>query len=164
MSGLGVCRLFAARVGRRVVAVSAAVVGAPHAGYPARVMYSCGGQGGGRAPLHLMHNTESRPATSSWSHFVNRSYNLKTCSRRRLKPLPITCFLLEKIWTVQNTCFGTTLLVLDPRSFWINIFITVVFLQIILTIQYCEFKTSAVHLVWNRLPTSKLQFNLHFLL
>lgn len=113
-------------------------------------------------PPHAQH--ESRPATSSWSHFVNRSYNLKTCSRLRLKPLPITCFLLEKIWTVQNTCFGTTLLVLDPRSFWINIFITVVFLQIILTIQYCEFKTSAAHLVWNRLPTSKLQFNLNFLL
>lgn len=122
------------------------------------------GAGGWPCPLHLMHNTESRPATSSWSHFVNRSYNLKTCSRLRLKPLPITCFLLEKIWTVQNTCFGTTLLVLYPRSFWINIFITVVFLQIILTTQYFEFKTSAVHLVWNRLPKSKLQFNLNFLL
>lgn len=57
MSGLGVCRLFAARVARRVVAGSAAVVGAPHAGYPGRVMYSCGGAGGGRAPLHLMHIT-----------------------------------------------------------------------------------------------------------
>lgn len=56
--GLGVCRLFAARVGRRVVAGSAAVVGAPHAGYPERVMYACGGgQGGGHAPLHLTHNT-----------------------------------------------------------------------------------------------------------